>query len=63
MFNRDLEELNNRNNSSKKAITQEQIKKNILEEKNSRIIEAEELINDQEIEWQKSLQHNRIKKK
>ena len=27
MFNRDLEELKNKNNSSKKAITQEQIKK------------------------------------
>ena len=59
-FNKDLEELKNKQTEMNNTITEV---KNTLEGINSRITEAEEWISDLEDRWWNSLLRNRIKKK
>ena len=60
MFNKDLEELKNKQTEMNNTKTE---MKNTLEGINSRITEAEEQISDLETEWWNSLPWHRIKKK
>ena len=60
MFNKDLEELKNKQTEMNNIITE---MKNTLEGINSSITEAEEQISDLEETWWNSLPQNRIKKK
>ena len=60
MFNKDIEELKNKQTEMYNTITE---MKNTLEGINRRITEAEEWISDREDRWWKSLPWNRIKKK
>ena len=60
MFNKDLEELKNKQTEMNNTITE---MKNTLEGINSKKTETEERISDLEKEWWNSLLWNRIKKK
>ena len=60
MFNKDLEELKNKQTEMNKTITE---MKNTLEGIKRRITEAEERISTWKTEWWNSLLWNRIKKK
>ena len=60
MFNKDLEELKNKQTEMTNTITE---MKTTLEGINSRITEAEEQISDLEDRWWNSLLQNRLKKK